>query len=104
MFIRRVPLDTVPEDSEEAAEWLQELYRGKDRLQESFHKTGSFFTTSGFKEPASSIVEPRLCCLINFLMWAIFCISIIGYYLLSSLLHQNWIGLFIVLGILVAGM
>lgn len=100
MFCRRIPLETVPEDEVKAAEWLHELFREKDRVVDSFHNTGSFFKTSGFKETACKYYKRRLYSLINFAAWALFSVSLIMYYLLSSLLSHNWIGLSIALGIL----
>lgn len=100
MFVRRIPLDNVPEDEEQAAQWLQEMFRDKDRIQDSFHTTGSFFKTSGFKEPKSVIMQPRLSTLINFVVWAAFSLSTILYYLVSSLCSQSWVGLSVAIGIL----
>lgn len=92
MFVRRIPLEQVPEDEEKAAEWLHNLFREKDRIIDSFHNTGSFFATSGVKETPYKYYAPRLCTLINFAAWAIFSVSLVAYYLISSLLMQNWIG------------
>lgn len=100
MFVRRIPLSNVPEDEEKAAEWLQEMFREKDKIQDSFHTTGSFFKTSGFKEPKSVLMQPRLAALINFVAWAVFSVSIILYYLISSVCSQSWFGLSIALGVL----
>lgn len=100
MFVRRISLDNVPEDETKAAQWLQELFREKDKIQESFHTTGSFFKTSGIKEPTTILHQPRLIVLLNYVAWATFSISTILYYLISSLLSQNWIGLSIAVGIL----
>lgn len=100
MLVRRIPLDQVPEDEEKAAQWLHDLFREKDKIQDSFHKTGSFFKESGIQEPSSEVCEPRLSVLINYVAWATFSISLILYYLLSSLFAQNWIGLSVAVGIL----
>ena len=100
MFVRRIPLENVPEDETAAAEWLQNLFREKDRIIDSFHTTGSFFETSGFKEVPVTVLKYRPCSLINFAVWAVFSISRILYYLIFSILSQNWIGLSIAVGIL----
>ncbi|KRF98545.1 uncharacterized protein Dwil_GK20796, isoform D [Drosophila willistoni] len=91
MYLRRIPLDQVPEDETKAAAWLQQLYVEKDRLIDSFHETGSFFKTSGFKEVPGKIYKPRLSSAINYLTWASFSILCILYYLISSLLAGNLI-------------
>ncbi|XP_011196059.1 1-acyl-sn-glycerol-3-phosphate acyltransferase gamma [Zeugodacus cucurbitae] len=102
LYARRIPVDSVPENEKEAAEWLQNLYREKDRLVDSFHTTGNFFETSGFKEVPAKVLKYRPCSLINFALWAVFSITLILYYLISSILSQNWIGLSIAVGILLA--
>ncbi|TMW49230.1 hypothetical protein DOY81_005685 [Sarcophaga bullata] len=101
MFVRRIPMENVPTDETKAAEWLQNLFREKDRIIDSFHTTGSFFKTSGIEETAYKYYPRRLCSLVNFALWAIFSISLIMYYIISSLVLHNWIGLSIVVGILV---
>nr|XP_014094735.1 1-acyl-sn-glycerol-3-phosphate acyltransferase gamma [Bactrocera oleae]XP_014094736.1 1-acyl-sn-glycerol-3-phosphate acyltransferase gamma [Bactrocera oleae]XP_036215080.1 1-acyl-sn-glycerol-3-phosphate acyltransferase gamma [Bactrocera oleae]XP_036215081.1 1-acyl-sn-glycerol-3-phosphate acyltransferase gamma [Bactrocera oleae]XP_036215082.1 1-acyl-sn-glycerol-3-phosphate acyltransferase gamma [Bactrocera oleae] len=100
LYARRIPVDSVPENEKEAAEWLQNVYREKDRLVDSFHTTGSFFETSGFKAVPVTVLKYRPCSLINFAVWAVFSISLILYYLIFSILSQNWIGLSIAVGIL----
>lgn len=100
LFARRIPLEDVPENEAAAAEWLQNLYREKDRIVDSFHTTGSFFETSGFKEVPVTKLKYRTCSLVNFALWAVFSVSLILYYLVSSFLSQNWIGLSIAIGIL----
>ncbi|XP_061402383.1 LOW QUALITY PROTEIN: 1-acyl-sn-glycerol-3-phosphate acyltransferase delta-like [Musca vetustissima] len=101
MFVRRIPLEQVPADEEKAAAWLQNLFVEKDRIIDSFHTDGSFFKTSGMKETACKVYPKRLCSLVNFLAWAVFSISLIMYYLLSSLILKNWIGLSIAISVLV---
>ncbi|XP_011199230.2 1-acyl-sn-glycerol-3-phosphate acyltransferase gamma [Bactrocera dorsalis] len=102
LHARRIPVESVPENEKEAAEWLHNLYREKDRLVDSFHTTGNFFDASGLKEVPVTVLKYRPCSLINFALWAVFSISLVLYYLISSLLSQNWIGLSIAVGILVA--
>lgn len=94
-------MDNVPTDETQAAEWLQNLFREKDKIIDSFLTTGSFFKTSGIKETAYKYYPRRLCSLVNFALWATFSISLIMYYIISSLVLHNWIGLSIVVGILV---
>lgn len=100
MLVRRIPLENVPEDEEKAAAWLQNLFIEKDKIIDSFHNTGSFFKTSGIKETAYIDYPKRLSTMINFAVWALFSISLVMYYLISSLVLQNWIGLSIAVGIL----
>ncbi|KAH8379728.1 hypothetical protein KR009_006823 [Drosophila setifemur] len=100
MYIRRVPLDVVPEGEKEAAQWMQDFYVEKDKLLESFHETGSFFKTSGVKAVPEKIFKPRLCSLLNFIGWASFSVGLILYYMITSLLAGNLVGFFTVFSIL----
>ncbi|TDG48066.1 hypothetical protein AWZ03_005483 [Drosophila navojoa] len=100
MLMRRIPLEQVPEGEKEAADWLQKLYVEKDRIIDSFHETGSFFEKSGVKEVPYKIYKPRLSSLLNFTGWAIYSLSFIFYYLISSLLASNWTGLITALSVL----
>lgn len=101
MYVRRIPFSQVPEKEEEAAKFLQNLFVEKDKIIDSFHNTGSFFTESGFKEPASKLMVPRIYTLLNFIVGALVSILPLMYYLINSLLSANWIGFFIVVSILV---
>lgn len=86
MHVRRIPTETLPENEEEAAEWLQELFRQKDRMQESFHTHGDFFTGSGItKKPVTKLV-PRLHSLINMIAWNLVTVIPMSYYLTKLLI------------------
>ncbi|XP_067643833.1 1-acyl-sn-glycerol-3-phosphate acyltransferase gamma-like isoform X2 [Eurosta solidaginis] len=100
IYVRRIPLEKVPTDEKAAAEWLHNLYREKDCVIDSFHTTGSFFETSGVKEVPEIVFKYRKCSLVNFVLWAIFTITVIVYYLVSSFLAHNWIGFSIVAGLI----
>ncbi|XP_038862188.1 1-acyl-sn-glycerol-3-phosphate acyltransferase gamma-like [Salvelinus namaycush] len=68
MKIRRFPVDEIPEDEKECANWLHKLYQEKDALQEHYHKEGTF--------PGPTITPPRrLWTLLNFLFWATLLLS-----------------------------
>lgn len=47
MYVRRIDMQSLPDNETDAAEWLQEFFRFKDKLQDSFHTHGDFFTGSG---------------------------------------------------------
>ncbi|KAL5292893.1 AGPAT3.2 family protein [Megaselia abdita] len=102
MYVRRIPFSSVPEKEEEAAKFLQNLFVEKDNIIDSFHTTGSFFKTSGFKEPPSNYMVPRIYSLVNFIVWALISILPLMYFLIYSLLAANWTGFFIVVSILAA--
>lgn len=69
MYFRRIPLSEVPEGDEAAAAWLQELYQRKDKVSESFIKTGDFFKTSGVPALDRLTFERKIYPLINTAFW-----------------------------------
>ncbi|KAK1344280.1 hypothetical protein QTO34_014845 [Cnephaeus nilssonii] len=42
MCLRRFPLEEIPQDEKEAAQWLHKLYQEKDALQETYNQKGVF--------------------------------------------------------------
>lgn len=58
---RLFDMSTVLDGEKEAAEWLQQLFREKDSLQDSFLKNGDFFTGTGFPRYEPIEMQPRLC-------------------------------------------
>uniref|UniRef100_A0A8C7J8N2 1-acyl-sn-glycerol-3-phosphate acyltransferase delta n=1 Tax=Oncorhynchus kisutch TaxID=8019 RepID=A0A8C7J8N2_ONCKI len=42
LYIRRIPLESVPEDEAECSSWLHKLYQEKDQFQEDYSHTGYF--------------------------------------------------------------
>lgn len=100
MYVRRIPLENVPYGDDQASEWLQNLFREKDRIIDSFHTTGSFFKTSGFREVPSRRFLPRFYTLFNFAIWFSISITLIVYFLLHSLQSRNWMTFFIAVCIL----
>eukprot|EP00074_Homo_sapiens_P072788 XP_011527965.1 1-acyl-sn-glycerol-3-phosphate acyltransferase gamma isoform X5 [Homo sapiens] len=68
MCVRRFPLEDIPLDEKEAAQWLHKLYQEKDALQEIYNQKG-MFPGEQFK-PAR-----RPWTLLNFLSWATILLS-----------------------------
>uniref|UniRef100_A0A8C9GWE3 1-acylglycerol-3-phosphate O-acyltransferase 3 n=2 Tax=Piliocolobus tephrosceles TaxID=591936 RepID=A0A8C9GWE3_9PRIM len=68
MCVRRFPLEEIPLDEKEAAQWLHKLYQEKDALQEMYNQQG-MFPGEQFK-PAR-----RPWTLLNFLSWATILLS-----------------------------
>lgn len=63
LYVRRIPLDTIPEDEAECAAWLHKLYQEKDSFQEHYVQTGRF--------PGPINSPPRRpWSLINWLFWS----------------------------------
>ncbi|XP_075053647.1 1-acyl-sn-glycerol-3-phosphate acyltransferase gamma [Mixophyes fleayi] len=68
MCVRRFPLEEIPEDEKEAANWLHKLYQEKDALQEQYLQEGTF--------PGTQIVPSRRpWTFLNFLFWATLLLS-----------------------------
>jgi lysophosphatidic acid acyltransferase/lysophosphatidylinositol acyltransferase len=85
MFFERIPVDSVPEDEEEAALWLRELYNKKDRMMDSFLTTGDWFATSGVPREDIIRLKRRPLSLLNMAGWAVVTLVPIGYYLVRLL-------------------
>ncbi|XP_073981181.1 1-acyl-sn-glycerol-3-phosphate acyltransferase delta-like isoform X2 [Rhodnius prolixus] len=100
MHFERIPVENVPEDEEEAAQWLRDLYNKKDKMMDSFLKTGDFFTTSGVPRVEGIRLPRRLYSLINMTVWAIFTLIPMVYCLTCLLTSGSTlyvtIGLFII--------
>ncbi|XP_041061895.1 1-acyl-sn-glycerol-3-phosphate acyltransferase delta isoform X2 [Carcharodon carcharias] len=63
LYVRRIPLEEIPEDEGECAAWLHKLYQEKDMLQEEYFKRGFY--------PGTPIVPAkRPWVLVNWLFWA----------------------------------
>lgn len=62
MSFRRFPVEQIPEDEKECADWLHQLYREKDALQEQYNTTGRF--------PGNPVIPARRpWSLLNFFFW-----------------------------------
>ncbi|XP_051937286.1 1-acyl-sn-glycerol-3-phosphate acyltransferase delta isoform X1 [Hippocampus zosterae] len=63
LYVRRIPLDVIPEDESECADWLHKLYQEKDSFQEGYMQTGRY--------PGPIVGSPRRpWSLINWLFWS----------------------------------
>ncbi|XP_055607718.1 1-acyl-sn-glycerol-3-phosphate acyltransferase gamma-like [Uranotaenia lowii] len=102
MHVHRIPTESLPEKEEEAAEWLQELFREKDQLQESFHTHGDFFTGSNVPRKVPIELKPRIHTLINMAAWNIITVVPIVYYLAQLLITGELISFSIAASILFA--
>lgn len=85
MYVQRIDINTVPADETAAAEWMQELFRKKDRLQDSFHTHGDFFTGTGLTPLKPIVFSPTIGTIGNTIFWSIFTVTPIVYYLVKLL-------------------
>ncbi|KAG8583060.1 hypothetical protein GDO81_008265 [Engystomops pustulosus] len=77
LYVRRIPLEEIPEDDQECAQWLHKLYQEKDSFQEEYYKTGTY--------PGTAIVPARRpWTLLNWLFWA----SLLSYPLCKGLANM----------------
>lgn len=85
MYVQRIDMNDVPADEAAAAEWMQELFRRKDRLQDSFHTHGDFFTGTGLKPIEPFVYSPTIGTIGNTIFWSIVTVTPIVYYLFKLL-------------------
>ncbi|XP_039293293.1 1-acyl-sn-glycerol-3-phosphate acyltransferase gamma [Nilaparvata lugens] len=79
MYIERIPISQVPDDEEEAANWLRDLYLKKDKMMESFLRHGDWFVDSGVRRVEAFKLPRRCYSLLNVVWW--------GFVLMRPLLY-----------------
>lgn len=102
LYLRRVPIKDIPDNEEEAAKWLQELFVRKDKLQTSFHNTGDYFKETDITPLKPFAFKPRLLSLINWITWMVIAMLPILYLLLTMILSGQITYIAIGSGIMVA--
>uniref|UniRef100_A0A3B5B8Z6 1-acyl-sn-glycerol-3-phosphate acyltransferase delta n=1 Tax=Stegastes partitus TaxID=144197 RepID=A0A3B5B8Z6_9TELE len=81
LYVRRIPLESIPEDEAECAAWLHKLYQEKDSFQEHYEQTGRF--------PGPTLSPPRRpWSLINWLFWSFLLLCPLGL-LLTQLISSG---------------
>lgn len=100
MYIRRIDMKSLPDKEDEAAEWMQELFRFKDKLQDSFHTNGDFFTGTGLTPIEPIVYKPTIGTLGNLVFWAIVTLTPILYYLVGLLFSGRLLSFLIGLAII----
>lgn len=68
VYIDRIPMEKV----EPTFEYLYEIYKQKDALQDSFDKYGNFYEGRGLKVEEGYKMERRTCVLVNSICWLLF--------------------------------
>lgn len=78
LYVRRIPLESIPEGEAECAAWLHKLYQEKDSFQEQYIQTGHY--------PGPTVsMSPRPWPLVNTLCWSVVVLYPLGLLLLSVL-------------------
>ncbi|KAL0266391.1 UNVERIFIED_CONTAM: hypothetical protein PYX00_008944 [Menopon gallinae] len=81
MYVERIPITEVPEDEDESAKWLHQLYERKDKMLDSFLETGSWFETSGVEKVEGFLLRRRIYPLLNTAAWGLITLPIVTYYM-----------------------
>lgn len=81
MYLQRIPISDVPDSDDGAAQWLHDLYLKKDRMMESFLRTGDWFSESGVQRVDTFTLPRRCYSLINMVGWALVILIPMIYYL-----------------------
>lgn len=100
MYVNRIDMKTLPTNEIEASEWLQEFFRRKDQLQDSFHTHGDFFTGSGVDPIDPITFTPTIGTIGNTVCWLIVTLTPILYYMIGLLFGGEFIYFFIGVAIL----
>jgi lysophosphatidic acid acyltransferase/lysophosphatidylinositol acyltransferase len=103
LYVKRIPMSEVPADEKEAAAYVQQLYREKDKIMDSFLNYGDFFTGSNMKPIKPRSLKPRINVLVNFLAWMAVTLVPILYTLTKLMLNGKFI-LFLIISASVVGL
>ncbi|XP_056635997.1 1-acyl-sn-glycerol-3-phosphate acyltransferase delta-like [Diorhabda carinulata] len=85
IYFERTPLENLPNDPQEQETWLRDMFIRKDKMRESFLKTGDFFTASGVPRMEPFELSPRIESIVNLIVWQIVTLVPISYYLVKLL-------------------
>ncbi|XP_068423981.1 1-acyl-sn-glycerol-3-phosphate acyltransferase delta [Clinocottus analis] len=96
LYVRRIPLELIPEDEVECATWVHKLYQEKDSFQEHYTQTGRF--------PGSIVSPPQPpWALINWLFWAGLLIGPLGLLLIQLISSGSMLTVSVALALCSAG-
>lgn len=79
IYLERIPMENV----ESSFEYLYDIYKKKDELQESFHKYGNFYEGRGEKVIEGIPLKQRKEVFINMMIWIFVTFSIVLHYSLK---------------------
>lgn len=81
LYLEKIPFDEIPDNDEECAKWLHDLFLKKDNLEEHFRKHQAF---PGHIDTRFVNYKPRLVGIANWLFWISYTLIPFGY-LISNL-------------------
>ena len=84
-------MEDVPTTEPEQEKFLRDMFAGKDKLKDSFVRTGDFFTLSGVKRIPPFKVNRRFHSVINTIIWAIIVLCPMVYYLIALFLSGKFV-------------
>lgn len=101
VYVRRIPLEEVPDDEEEAGNYLMELYRSKDQLLDSYMNTGDFTKENDLAKHEGKTLPRRAWSLLNMMGWAGLILTLILRFYYHILTTGSFLANVIALGIVV---
>ncbi|KAJ8926307.1 hypothetical protein NQ314_021323 [Rhamnusium bicolor] len=87
MYMKRIPMEDLPKTEAEQETFLRDMFVEKDKLRDSFLKTGDFFATSGVPRIEPFELPKRMNSLFVMLFWSICTVLPLSYYLVKLLLN-----------------
>jgi len=103
LLMRRIPMETVPDDPEEAAMWLHKLYQHKDKCLDNFLETGKFDPNNEMEEYKNfeyMELPRRYYSLINICCWAVVILFPLLYYFTKLFTSGSMLSVLFALSIL----
>ncbi|XP_018577240.1 1-acyl-sn-glycerol-3-phosphate acyltransferase delta isoform X2 [Anoplophora glabripennis] len=85
IYMRRIPMEDLPKTEVEQETFLRDMFIRKDKLKDSFIKTGDFFETSGLPRVEPFELPRRLHSPVHIAFWLSCTLIPISYYLIKLL-------------------
>ncbi|KAK4878917.1 hypothetical protein RN001_007063 [Aquatica leii] len=101
MYMKRVPMDNIPTSETEQETFLRDMFVGKDKLKDSFVRTGDFFTLSGVERLHPIKLNRRIHSCINMGFWTTVVLCPMIYYLIALFLSGKIVYVIIAVGIII---
>lgn len=101
LYVRRIPIDEIPEDDEGLSQYLHEMYRIKDKLLDSYINTGSFTAENDLPSYEGRKMPCRPFSLLNMLGWTSLVSSWIVSFYYNLVASGSVLGTFIAVGIVI---